>query len=553
MKSNQIFFFKFAILLVVLVMVIQPVISASSQALPVQVSSVNAAADYPVTKNPMTADVRVRQAIAFCTDRRALAQAAFPTYTDPQIDALMMDSFLPSTHWAYSQPTSLYPFNPSQGQALLDQVGWTLQPGDTYRTNSAGAPLVFKLTTGESAVRYAWAPVFEQQMLNCGIQFLTFYTPGGWLFGTQTGVTRRDFEISGFAWTIDVDQDIVNLFGCSSIPSAQNGWQGLNFMGWCNQTASQAAAQAGNTGLTHDQRLPYFAILQNQFATDMPSLPLFLYDAGGTNYEHIDFNFDNPPPPTIVLLDLKVRQAIAYCTDRQALAKAAYPTYTDPQIDALMMDSFLPSTHWAYSKPTAQYPFDPAQGQALLDQAGWTLQPSATYRTNSVGDPLVFKMTTGESAIRYLWPPVFEQQMLNCGIQVLTFHTPNTWLFGTKTGINRRDFEIGAFAWALDADQDIVNLFGCNSIPSFSNGWQGLNFMGWCNQAASQAAAQAANTVLTHDQRLPYFTILQNQFANDMPSLPLFLYDPSGTTYEHIDFNQVPPNWPIFLPMIGKK
>ena len=48
---------------------------------------------------------------------------------------------------------------------------------------------------------------------------------------------------------------------------------------------------------------------------------------------------DTPHP---ILTTQVVREAIAYCTDRFALAQAAYPDLTDLEIEALMMDSFLP-------------------------------------------------------------------------------------------------------------------------------------------------------------------------------------------------------------------
>jgi peptide/nickel transport system substrate-binding protein len=305
MQNKRLLLFRFSILLVVLAIIIQPILNVSSQTIPISpktqmTASVNDEI-YPVIKNPITSDLRVRQAIADCTDRRALAEAAYPDYTDPQIDALMMDSFYPSTYWAYSKPAAQYPFDPTLGGTLLDQAGWTLASGAIYRTNSAGEPLVFKLTTTNSSLREAYTAVFQQQMLNCGVEVLLFYTPGNWFFGTQTGVVRRDFELGAFAWTYETDPnktDMVSLYGCDSVPSAQNGWSGLNSMGWCNPIASQAAVQADNTALTQDQRIPYFAIIQEQYANDMPSLPLFLRgDDSGAAFEHLDFNQFTPTWP----------------------------------------------------------------------------------------------------------------------------------------------------------------------------------------------------------------------------------------------------------------
>ena len=243
---------------------------------------------------PILSDLNVRKAIAYCTDRWALADAAYPDLTDPEIDDLMMDSFLPSDHWAYTQPTTQYPFNPDQGRTLLEAAGWTVPEGETYRVNAEGEPLAIQLTTTWSDLRYAWGEVFEQQMADCGIWVLRFHTSSSWWFGDYTGLVRRNFEIGGFAWGVEADPQPNYLYGCNQIPSEFNGWQGGNFMGWCNPTASAAAEQASNTSLTQQERIPYFATLQEEFAQDVPSLPLFLFE-GSTNWEHIDFNMYTTP------------------------------------------------------------------------------------------------------------------------------------------------------------------------------------------------------------------------------------------------------------------
>jgi hypothetical protein len=45
--------------------------------------------------------------------------------------------------------------------------------------------------------------------------------------------------------------------------------------------------------------------------------------------------------------------------------------------------------------------------------------------------------------------------------------------------------------------------------------------MGWCNEKANAAIKQADNS-LNKDDRIKYYEIVQQEFANDMPSLPLF-------------------------------
>src|SRR6476620_76159 len=63
-------------------------------------------------------------------------------------------------------------------------------------------------------------------------------------------------------------------------------------------------------------------------------------------------SFTTPNP---ILSDVRVRQAIATCIDRDSLISSVY-TYVPEDIKPqLRMDSFLPKTHWAYSGPYQDY------------------------------------------------------------------------------------------------------------------------------------------------------------------------------------------------------
>ena len=90
-----------------------------------------------------------------------------------------------------------------------------------------------------------------------------------------------------------------------------------------------------------------------------------------------------PIPSHPLLSDVRIRRALALCTDRDALIQSVYGPLTPAERQLLMMDTFIPKSHWLYTAPPAEYryPFDPAEGRALLEQAGWTLAPGATYRT----------------------------------------------------------------------------------------------------------------------------------------------------------------------------
>jgi len=236
--------------------------------------------------------------------------------------------------------------------------------------------------------------------------------------------------------------------------------------------------------------------------------------------EEVQVNVEDYTTPHPILSDPKVRQAIAYCTDRAALIASVYPYVEDP--DALLMDSPWPTSHWVYSGPYTDMPqYDPEAGMALLDEAGWTLADGAAVRSNDKGEALALKFTTTSAQFRQTWSAVFVQNMAACGIQILPNYTPGSWWFGDTTGLARRDFELGAFAWVGQTEPAGRTLYACNQIPLPSNNWEGQNYMGWCNQTASDAVVKATNTLLK-DDRIAAYDIVQKEFAKDVVSIPVF-------------------------------
>jgi len=229
-------------------------------------------------------------------------------------------------------------------------------------------------------------------------------------------------------------------------------------------------------------------------------------------------SFTTPHP---ILSDIRVRQAIAHCVDRDALIDSVYTYVSDDLKPQLRMDSWIPKTHWAYGGPYTDYPYDPEAGAALLDEAGWTLADGGTVRQNAQGDPLALSLTTTDAQFRQTWAAVAEQNLEGCGFDITRNHISADIWFGDTTGLARREYELGAFAWVGQADPAGRTLYACNQIQTADNNWEGQNGMGWCNQAASDAIVLATNT-LDRDERIAAYDIVQENFANDMVSLPLF-------------------------------
>lgn len=237
-----------------------------------------------------------------------------------------------------------------------------------------------------------------------------------------------------------------------------------------------------------------------------------------TSEQNVSFTTPHP-----ILGDVRVRRAIAYCTNRDQLIASVYPFLSEEQRQKMFMHTFVPQGHWAEAtKNITVYPFDPEKGKALLDEAGWKQRAPGQIRTNEQGQPLKLEFVTTDAKFRITWATVLEQQLRDhCGIEIVRKHAPASWVFGNTTGLSRRQFELAGYAWVGQADPGGSTLYACNQIPRPENNWEGQNIMGWCNERASRAIV-AANNIISREERIRQYAIVQEEFTKDMVSLPLF-------------------------------
>ena len=98
---------------------------------------------------------------------------------------------------------------------------------------------------------------------------------------------------------------------------------------------------------------------------------LELVSTPGSVWEHIDFGIQSSSiytgfaALTGAFQDVRVRQAFAYCIDRQRIADKAFSWM------GVVPNAFIPDDHPFFPPDAIIYPYDPAKGQALLDAAGW--------------------------------------------------------------------------------------------------------------------------------------------------------------------------------------
>jgi peptide/nickel transport system substrate-binding protein len=124
---------------------------------------------------------------------------------------------------------------------------------------------------------------------------------------------------------------------------------------------------------------------------------LEIEDSPGTQIQYLAFNTRDP-----ILKDARVRQAIACAIDRDIIIRTLYHGHARPSV------SLLPPDHWAWTGDVAQYDYNPARAEQLLDGAGYKRQ------ADGIRLHLTIKSSTDERA--RLLAAVLQQQLARVGI-----------------------------------------------------------------------------------------------------------------------------------------
>jgi len=173
-------------------------------------------------QRPIMADLAVRRAIAFATDRKRLIETV--TYG---VD-LLGEGDQPAFSWAHDPNLPSLPFEPGKARAILDAAGWTPGPDGIRTKNGARLHVQFATTTGNAIgsrvavqLQSAWKDVgieLEVKTYPSSLMFAN-YSAGGILQGG-----KFDVEIS--SWVNGTDPDDSTNFMCDQIPpNGQNSYR----------------------------------------------------------------------------------------------------------------------------------------------------------------------------------------------------------------------------------------------------------------------------------------------------------------------------------------
>ncbi|MCB9423024.1 MAG: hypothetical protein H6667_24700 [Ardenticatenaceae bacterium] len=259
------------------------------------------------------------------------------------------------------------------------------------------------------------------------------------------------------------------------------------------------------------------------------------YFSPGTVYEHIDFGInswerygDGALRPDW-FQDIRVRQAITMCTDREGMMEAVL--YGRSQT----MNSIIPDNHPLIPRDLTQWPYDVAAANRLLDSAGYTdLNGDGIRQDPKTEQSFRITIGTGDNETQQQIVQYFIENMRRCGIAVESYYLPaKDWYADGPDGpLFGRQFDLGEFAWIAQREPDCFTYtsWEITGPPNEINratrlpytGWDGTNATGWWDPDFDEACRDAQHILPGQDGYVQQHQTALRILAEELPTIPLF-------------------------------
>ncbi|MCB8978942.1 MAG: hypothetical protein H6657_16125 [Ardenticatenaceae bacterium] len=221
--------------------------------------------------------------------------------------------------------------------------------------------------------------------------------------------------------------------------------------------------------------------------------------------------------------DVRVRQAIAHCTDRQRMVDEILFGLSE------VMNTYVPSVNPIYPVDIPQWPYDVAAANALLDAAGYRDTDGDGIREAPVtGTPFRVSLgTTADNEMRQHLTEIFKENLLACGIDVELSYLPASEWFadGPEGKLIGRQYDLAEYAWLAEMEPPCAYWLSDNisgPVAEGFAGWDGLNDTGWRNDEFDAACRQAQRAFRNGPEYVTAHQAAMRLFAEQLPTLPLF-------------------------------
>jgi peptide/nickel transport system substrate-binding protein len=246
--------------------------------------------------------------------------------------------------------------------------------------------------------------------------------------------------------------------------------------------------------------------------------------APANGWEHIDFGI--VPVSSYrnndFFGDVRVRQAIVQCIDRQAIVDEM--TFGL----ATVTNSYLPPSHPLYPRgDLMRWGYNPSTGRTLLEEVGWVDEDESGVREAQridgvrTGTPFeIALLIPSDNAVAQGVARIVKANLADCGIRVDLESSQEFFADGPDGPFFGRQFDLAETTWWFDLHPPCVHYLS-SEVPERGD-WDGDNPSGYSNpdyDAACQGGLQALPGTPEYEE---YHQQAQVIFSEELPAIPLF-------------------------------
>jgi len=217
--------------------------------------------------NPILEDLRVRQALVYSIDRKAISERLFGGKQP------VAHSSVNPLDWVFSTDVPTYTYDPKKAAQLLDEAGWSVRKqGIRYDKNGRKLSLEI-MTTAGNRTRELVQQVLQNQWKQTGIDVAIRNQPARVFFG-QTMTERRYPAMGMYAWISAPESVPRTTLHSDHIPTEANNYAGQNYPAYRNKEVDDLIERI-EVELDRAKRKDMWRRLQELYATELPAIPLY--------------------------------------------------------------------------------------------------------------------------------------------------------------------------------------------------------------------------------------------------------------------------------------
>ena len=218
-------------------------------------------------ENPLLQDIRVRKALIYAVDRKAISKRLFGGRQP------VAHTSVNPLDWVFAEDVPTYVYDPKKSAALLDEAGWNIKKRGV-RYNAKGQKLSFEImTTAGNRTRELVEQILQSQWKAAGIDIKIKNEPARVFFG-QTMTERRYSGLGMYAWMSSPENVPRTTLHSKHIPTKANNFAGQNYTSFKNAEMDQLL-ETIETELDKPKRKEMWNRLQHIYANELPVLPLY--------------------------------------------------------------------------------------------------------------------------------------------------------------------------------------------------------------------------------------------------------------------------------------